>query len=31
MLANFKIGHTTIQMLSVTKDEKAKLNCERCN
>jgi len=31
MLANFKIGHTTIQMISVTEDEKAKLNCEHCN
>ena len=31
MLANFKIGHTTVQMISVTEDEKAKLNCEHCN
>jgi len=31
MLANFKISHTTIQMISVTEEQKLKLNCKHCN
>ncbi len=31
MLKDFKINHTTIQMVSVTEAEKLKLNCEHCN
>ncbi len=31
MLEDFKINHTTIQMVSVTEAEKLKLNCGHCN
>ncbi len=31
LLADFKINHTTVQMISATEAEKLKLNCEHCN
>ena len=31
MLEDFKINHTTVQMVSATEAEKLKLNCEHCN
>ncbi|MFA7319259.1 MAG: cation diffusion facilitator family transporter [Parcubacteria group bacterium] len=31
MMEDFKINHTTVQMVSVTEAEKLKLNCGHCN